>query len=176
MDFFRVKQSDIRSSLLSFDLFDYVFFKEGVEVFGSDAGKNIVINRYRNTFTVTPAGAKAAGKCYFIIISAVLYCILKKLNEPFRAFEVAGGADTNLNYHKSSYLRKNVLLKKLIYRVGAYGINLASELVFNGNADTLLTFAHAECSAKLNLIGNIVFVNEILELFDYLTGAFDVAG
>ena len=50
------------------------------------------------------------------------------------------------------------------------------EIVVYRNADTLLTFAHAKGSAKLYLITEPVGRDQILKLFNHLTGAFDVAG
>ena len=42
-------------------------------------------------------------------------------------------------------------------------------------AYALLTFSHAERTAKLDLVSDIVLVYQILELLDYLTRALDMA-
>jgi hypothetical protein len=43
-------------------------------------------------------------------------------------------------------------------------------------AYALLTLAHAEGAAKLNLVTETVFCDQILKLLYYLTGALDMAG
>jgi hypothetical protein len=50
------------------------------------------------------------------------------------------------------------------------------ELVTNGYAYALLTVAHAEGTAEINLLTDIVLCNEMLKLLYYLTGALDVTG
>ena len=45
----------------------------------------------------------------------------------------------------------------------------------NRNANTLLAVAKAKGSAKVYLVAYVVLGNQILKLFYYLTGAFDVA-
>ena len=42
------------------------------------------------------------------------------------------------------------------------------EFVVNGNANTLLAFAHAERAGKLHFIGEMVALDKILELFNDL--------
>ena len=39
------------------------------------------------------------------------------------------------------------------------------KVVVYSHADPLLAFAHAECTRKLYLVGQIIFVNMILQLF-----------
>ena len=50
------------------------------------------------------------------------------------------------------------------------------EGVIDRYAYALLTLAHAEGAAKLHLITEIVFSDQILKLFYYLTRTLDVAG
>ena len=50
------------------------------------------------------------------------------------------------------------------------------EGVIDRYAYTLLAFAHTEGATKLNLISELVFCDQILELFYYLAGTLDVAG
>ncbi len=63
-------------------------------------------------------------------------------------------------------------LKKSFYFIWLHG----EELVVHRDAHALLAFAHAEGSAKLDLVAEIVFVNKILELLNYLARSLDVAG
>ena len=70
----------------------------------------------------------------------------------------------------SAYLCKHVIVEELVDRLGRDGV----EFAVNGNADTLLTFAHAEGPAELDLIADALLLDEILELLDDLARAFDV--
>lgn len=48
------------------------------------------------------------------------------------------------------------------------------EFVVNGNANTLLAFAHAERAGKLHFIGEMVALDKVLELFNDLARTLDV--
>jgi hypothetical protein len=50
------------------------------------------------------------------------------------------------------------------------------ERIVHRNANALLALAHAEGASKLYLVAELVFCDQILELFYYLTGALNVAG
>jgi hypothetical protein len=50
------------------------------------------------------------------------------------------------------------------------------KFIVDSNTHALLAITHTERSAKLNLVADIVFSNEILKLFNDLTGSFNVAG
>lgn len=50
------------------------------------------------------------------------------------------------------------------------------EIVVNGYAYALLTFSHAERACELYLVLQSVFSDEVLKLFNYLSGALEVAG
>ena len=67
-------------------------------------------------------------------------------------------------------LGENGVCKEVADGLGAYGV----ELVVNGHTNTLLTFAHAEGPAELDLIADALLLDEILELLDDLARAFDV--
>lgn len=59
--------------------------------------------------TVTPtrlalAGAEAARKCDVALEPVLGYCLLKQLYELLSASKMAGGADTDLYNHYSSYI------------------------------------------------------------------------
>ena len=62
------------------------------------------------------------------------------------------------------------LVPEVSHGLGTYRV----KLVVNGNAYAHLTFAHAKCSRKLNAVAYAVLLDEVLELLNYLTRAFDM--
>ena len=50
------------------------------------------------------------------------------------------------------------------------------EFVIHGNANTRLTFVHTEGAAQFNFVFQIIFRDQMLELFNDLTRTLDVAG
>ena len=68
-------------------------------------------------------------------------------------------------------LCKNVFFEEFVNRFGTYG----KEFSVRRYTNALLTFSHAECSGKFDLVAEIIVADKILKLFNYLTGAFDVA-
>ena len=81
---------------------------------------DIIIYLNRNTNTITLADAEAAGKCNLVFEMIIHYGFLKKLNYFRRTFQVAGAANTNLNYHHNLYLGKNVLAEEFVNSIGSY--------------------------------------------------------
>ena len=133
---------------------------------------NIVIYLNGNADTVAFADTEATGKNYVILDMILGNRALKELDYLLRAFKVTGGAYTNLNEQHYLYPRKNFLCEEFINAFGGYGM----EGVVNGYTYALLALAHAEGSAEIYLVAYVVFCDEVLELFNYLTGSLDVAG
>ena len=71
-----------------------------------------------------------------------------------------------------SHLSQNFLGKELANVLGRNGM----EGVAYGDAYALLALAHAEGAAKLYLVANLMFGDEILQLLNNLTRTLDVAG
>lgn len=71
----------------------------------------------------------------------------------------------------SSDFRLYFLFKKFLYRVGGDG----EEVVVDRHAYPLLAFAHAEGAAEFDLVTEAFLRDKILESFNYLTRAFDMA-
>ena len=69
-------------------------------------------------------------------------------------------------------LSQNFLSEELAYGLGSNGV----EGIVYGNTNALLALAHAEGTAKLYLITEIVLCNEVLKLLNDLTGSLNVAG
>ena len=70
------------------------------------------------------------------------------------------------------HLSQNFLGKELANVLGRNGM----EGVVYGDAYALLALAHAEGAAKLYLVANLMFGDEILQLLNNLTRTLDVAG
>ncbi len=64
-----------------------------------------------------------------------------------------------------------MFVKERLNRFGGYGI----ERLVNIDANAELTFAHAEGSAELNLILQIIFCDKILKLFNDLSRTLEMA-
>jgi hypothetical protein len=160
--------------LLPFDLNDVkdVFLKKFSEVVSRNADVNVVVDLHGHADAVALSDAEAAGKHDLVLNTVLLHCRLKKLDDILRALEVAGRADANLYEQHFLHLCKNLLSEELTNALGGDRI----EGVVHRYANTLLALAHAEGAAKLHLVTELVFGNQILKLFYYLTGALDVAG
>jgi len=70
-----------------------------------------------------------------------------------------------------SELCKNRLCEEIVDGIGSNGI----ELVVYSNTNALLALAHAESTAEIDLIANVLFFDQALDLLDNLTGPLDVA-
>jgi hypothetical protein len=70
------------------------------------------------------------------------------------------------------HLCANRFVEEGIYGIGRYGV----EFFVNHDADALLTFAEAEGGTEFNLIAEFVLGNQLLKLFNNLTGTFQMAG
>jgi hypothetical protein len=70
------------------------------------------------------------------------------------------------------YPCQNFLGEEGVNRLGANGM----ELVADRYANALLALAHAEGSAQINLVCEVVLCDQILKLLNDLTGSLDVAG
>lgn len=72
----------------------------------------------------------------------------------------------------SGKLWKHVIFKKLFRVLGSQ----REKLSIHRNADTQLALSHAEGTAQVYLIADIVLHDQGLNLFNDLTGSFDMAG
>ena len=77
-----------------------------------------------------------------------------------------------LTYCVKLNLSENFLGEEIVNGLGGNG----EELIVNGYANALLALAHAEGTAKINLVTEILFGDQTLQLLYYLTRALDVAG
>ena len=102
----------------------------------------------------------------------IFHGFLQKLHDLGRAFKMAGAANANLNDQHNLYLCQNFFLEEIADGVRGNGM----KAIIYRYTHTLLTFAHTEGSPKLNLVAKVVFGDQILKLFYYLTRSFDVAG
>ena len=76
------------------------------------------------------------------------------------------------NHFQFLYLCHYLIIEEFFYVCGGNGVEIAVKC----NAYALLAFAHTKSTAESNFVGDVVFVDQTLELFYYLTGTLDVAG
>ena len=70
------------------------------------------------------------------------------------------------------YLCQNLFCKEFLY---GFGRNRVEYLV-HSDADALLALTHAESTAQLHLVANVMLCNKLLERGYDLAGALNVAG
>ena len=133
---------------------------------------NIIIDLNGNSDAIALTDAEAANEHDFIVKLLVFYSFLQKLYNLFRTFQMAGTADTDLNNHSESKPRFDMSIEELFSGLRRYGVYL----IVYSNTDTLLASAHAEGSAELDLIAEIITPDQRLKLLNNLTGTFDMAG
>ena len=159
---------------------------------------NVIVNLYGDTDGIATTDTKTAGESDLVLQPVVVNRFVHQFDNAIRTLDMTSTSDAYLNNHlmtipfclvwsrcvfckapclKTSgfqilYLCHYLVFEEFFYVCGGNGV----EIVVKGNAYTLLAFAHAECAAESNLVGDVVFVDHTLELFYDLTGTFDVAG
>ena len=158
---------------------------------------NVIVNLYGDTDGIATTDTKTAGESDLVLQSVVVDRFVHQFDNAIRTLDVASTSDAYLNNHlmtipfclvwsrcvcKARYLKTvgfrilylchYLVFEEFFYVCGGNGI----EIVIKGNAYALLAFAHAESAAESNLVSDVVFVDQTLELFYDLTGTFDVAG
>ena len=131
----------------------------------------VIVYLNGNTNAIALSDAEATGKNNVIFEVVFLDCILQKFYDRGRTLDVAGGTDTNLNKQHGLYLCQNFVGKKFVNCFGRYGM----EYAVNCYANALLALTQAECASEIYLVAKIVVGDQLLKLFYYLTGSFDVA-
>ena len=165
---------NLARSLIPF-VFDYVkdlLFEEFSEIVSGDTDVNVIVDLHGHTDAIALSDAEASGKHDLVLDVMLLNGALKQLHDFLRAAKVAGGADANLNEYHGLYLGKHFGVEEIGNGIGGNG----EEGVVDGNANTLLALAHAEGSAEIYLVADVVFGDQLLELLDDLARALDVAG
>ena len=157
----------------------------------------VIVNLYGNANRITTADTKAAGESDLVLQPVICDRFVHQFHDTVRAFDMTSTSDAYLNNHRMTipfclvrspafmltpdlkiirfselYLCHYLIFEEFFYICGGNGV----EIVVEGNAYALLTFTHAKSTAEGNFIGNIVFVDQALELFYNLTGTLDVAG
>ena len=79
------------------DNFEYVLIEKFSEILSRYSNVNIVVNLNGNANSVTFSDTEASGKDYVVLNVMLRNSGLKHFYYGFRALEMAGGTNTNLN-------------------------------------------------------------------------------
>ena len=73
--------------------------KKLFEILFGDADVNLIIDLQGHTNAITPADAKASGKCNLIFQMMIFHGLLQQLHNLRGTLEMTGATDANLNDH-----------------------------------------------------------------------------